>query len=102
MRDVIQKVIATEAEGKRMLFDARAEAGRILTEAQTRAQQLMAHARKEVQLAAQKILTAAVADAEIDKQTRLASTTAGIEKQINLSDDERRQAVEAVVRCVCG
>lgn len=102
MRDVIQRVIATEAEAKRMVLDARAAAARILTEAQTRAQQLTADARQEVQLAAPKILTAVVADAENDKQKRLASITAQIEKRINLSDDERRRAVEAIVRCVCG
>lgn len=102
MRDVIQKVIATEAEAKRLVLVARADAGRILAEAETRAELMAADVRQEVQLVVQQILTSAVTDAEKEKQTRLAVITAEIEQQIDLSEIERRQAIEAVVRWVGG
>jgi vacuolar-type H+-ATPase subunit H len=50
MRDVIQKVIATEAEAKQQVLAARSEAERILSETQKRAQELTAGARSAVQL----------------------------------------------------
>jgi vacuolar-type H+-ATPase subunit H len=102
MNDVIQKVVATEAEAKRMVLAAKSEADRILSAAQKRAQELTATARKDVQLEAQNILAQAMAEAEKNQQARLASVAAGMEKQVYLDAAARRQAVEAVIRCVCG
>jgi vacuolar-type H+-ATPase subunit H len=102
MWDVIQKVIATEAEAKRMVQVAKAEAEQVLSGARKRAQKLTTDARNEAQLEAQKILATVLADAEDNKQIRLASFAAEIEKKIGLDAVSHEQAVKAVVRCVCG
>jgi vacuolar-type H+-ATPase subunit H len=102
MRDVIQKVIATEAEAKQQVLAARAEAERILSEAQKRELELTAAARSAVQLEANSLLAAAAEKAAQEKQERMAAAAAGIEIEINLDEPARRQAVAAVVRCVCG
>ena len=102
MRDVIQKVIATEAEAKQQVLAARAEAERILSETQKRALELTATARSAVQLEANARLAAAVEKATQEKSERLALAAAAIEQEINLDEPARRQVVAAVVRCVCG
>lgn len=102
MRDVIQQVIATEAVAKQMVQSARLGAEQILSEARKRAQELTAVARQEAQLEAQQILATATTGAGRDKQARLASIAAEIEKQVSLDEIVRQQAVAAVVRCVCG
>jgi vacuolar-type H+-ATPase subunit H len=102
MRDVIKKIIVTEAEAKKMTLAARAEAERILAEAHKRAQELTAAARSSVQLEANALLATEAEKVAQEKQERLALALAGIEKQINLDEPARRQSVAAVVRCICG
>ena len=102
MRDVIQKVVATEAEAKRMVQAAQSEAERILLEARKRAQELMAAAQWEARLEAEKIFAAALQAAEAEKQEKLASTAAEINTRVCLDEGTVRQAAEAVTRCVRG
>jgi len=102
MHEVIQKVIATEAEAKRMVQAARSEAELILSAAQKRAQEMTRAARQEVQIESGKILAAATAAAEGDQQTRLATVAGEIENQVHLDAAARQRVGAAVVRCVCG
>ena len=102
MRDVIRKIIATEADAKQRVQAARSEAERILAAAQKRAQELTAVAQREVQTEARNLLAAAWTDAEKEKQARLAQVAAVIEKQVRLDETARQQTVVAVVRCVRG
>ena len=102
MRDIIQKIIATEAEAKQMVAAARSEAERILSEAQKCAQELTATARSAVQLEANTLLAEAAEKAAQEKSERQALAAAGIEKEIYLDEPARRQTVAAVVLCVCG
>ena len=102
MRDVIQRVIAAEAEAKKMVQSARSEAEQILSAAQSQAQAITAMARREAQLEAGAMLAAATRDAALTKQSRLASFAAEIENQVHLDAVTRQQAVAVVVRCVCG
>ena len=102
MHDVIQKIMSTEAEARRMVQTAKTEAEQILAEARKRAQELTAAARKDVQIKCQGILLALTQEAEKDKQTSLALAAAGIEKQVSISETTKQRAVAAVVRCVCG
>ena len=101
MRDFIQKVIATEAEAKQMVAAAGSEAERILSETQKRAQELTATARSAFQFEAKFLLAAGAAKAAQEKSARQALTAAEIGEK-NLDEPARRQAVAAVVRCVCG
>ena len=102
MRDVIQKVIAAEAEAKRILGAGRAEGDRILSEARQQAQELAARSRQEARAEAGRILESAVQEAEGEKQKRLSRSIAEIEAQIHLDEATRQHAVDAVVRFVCG
>jgi vacuolar-type H+-ATPase subunit H len=102
MRDVIQKIIATEAEAKQRVQAAKLEAERILSEARKRAQELVAVARQTARLDAEKMLATALQAAEAEKKNRLGSAAAEIETQVNVDETTVRQTAEAVVRCVCG
>ena len=101
MRDVIQKIIATESEAKLIVEAARAEADRILSDAQAKGNDIVERARQEALIEAGKILETAVETAELGKQHRLADFASEIEKQIQLNPESRKSAIEGVVRCVC-
>jgi len=102
MRDVIQKVIATEAEAKQRVQAAKSEAERILSEARKRAQELVAAARQTARLDAEKMLATTLQTAAAEKQERLTHAAAEIETQVRVDEATARQAVEAITRCVCG
>jgi vacuolar-type H+-ATPase subunit H len=101
MRDVMQKVIATEGEAKLIVEAARAEADRISSDSQKKGQEIVERARHEALTEAGKIVEAAVESAERDKQDRLTQAAAEIEQQIQIEATTRKWAVEEVVRCVC-
>ena len=102
MRDVIQSVIAAEAEAKGLVAAARAEADRLSAAAQKSSQDLVARARQEARIEAERIVEAAVNEAGREKQERLTRVAAEIETQVRLEGIPRQQAVEAALRCVCG
>jgi vacuolar-type H+-ATPase subunit H len=102
MRDVIQKIIATENEAKLLVEKANAEADRILSDAQKKGQSMVDRAREEALFEAERIMEAAIEGAEREKQDRLAQIAAEIERDIQLDQERRESVVEGVVRCVCG
>ena len=102
MRDVIQSVLATEAEAESIVATARIEADRILSEAQKQSQDMIARAGLEARAEAERIVEAAVNEAGQEKQERLARATVEIENQIQLEKTARARAVDGVLRCVCG
>jgi vacuolar-type H+-ATPase subunit H len=75
MRDVIQKIVATEAE-----------AGRIVTAASKQAQELVATARLTARPDAEKLPTRVSQAAEAEKQTRLACSAAEIEAVVIIDE----------------
>lgn len=102
MRNVIQKVIATEAEASCMVEAARKEAGRLTSEAKKQAESLAALARQEARVETERIMAAALQEAEGEKQDLLARATFEMESQIRFDPGTRDRAVKAVIRCVCG
>ena len=102
MREVIKNVIATEAEARGMVASARAEADRIASDAQQRSQDLVAKARLEARVEAERLVEAAVSEADHEKQERLARAALEIETQVRLEQTNRHRAVAGAVRCVCG
>ncbi len=102
MRDVIQKVIATEAQAKQLVDAARAEAERIVSNARKEAETLVARAREESRAEAQGLIEAATREAGREKEQRLARVTAEIEKEVHLDEATKQRAVKAAIRCVCG
>ena len=101
MRDVIQKIIAAENEAKLMVEQAKAEAERILSDAQKKGQDIIERAREEAFVEAERIIEAATEGAEREKHDRLAQIAAEIERDVQLDQERRELAVEGVVRCVC-
>lgn len=102
MHDVIQKVLASEAEAKGMIEAAKADAERILSAAQKQAHDLIARTRQEARVEAEGLVETAVHAAEQEKQQRLAGIAAEIESQVRLEETAREHAVAEVIRCVCG
>lgn len=101
MRDVVQKIIATESEARHAVEAARAEADRIMADAQKKGRDMVEQARREALMEATKIVDTAIKAAEQEKQHRLADAAAEIEGRIRLEPAMRKWAVEEVVRCVC-
>lgn len=102
MRDVIQKIVATETEARQRVQTAKAEAERILTGARKRAQALVAEARQAARRDAEQMLATALQSAETARRERLARATAELEAQVKVDETAARQAADAVIRCVCG
>lgn len=102
MRDVIQRIIATEDEAKGIVEAARAEADRIMSDARKKGQDIVERARREARVEAEGIVETAVEAAEREKGHEIALSAAGIETEIQLDQKSREWAVEGVVRCVCG
>ena len=82
MREVIQQLIAVEAEAQQIVQAAQAQADQILADAQHQAQELTARGREEARLAAETLITTAIANADRDKQERLAQASVDIEAQV--------------------
>ena len=103
MHEVIQQLVAVEAEAKRIVQAGQTEADRILADAQRQAQELVACGREETRVAAEQLVAAAIAEAERNKQARLAHVGKEIETQVCLDDKTREQIIAEIVRCVtCG
>ena len=103
MHEVIQQLVAVEAEAKRIVHAAQTEADRILADAQRQAQELVARGREETRVAAEQLVAAAITEAERNKQARLVQAGKEIEAQVRLDDKTKEQIIAEIVRCVtCG
>lgn len=102
MREVIQKVIATETHAKHLVQSAQSDADQLVTRARLQARDLVDQAQREAKLEAGRILETAEAAAAREKSERLARATAEINATIRLDETTAQQSVEAAVRCVCG
>ena len=102
MREIIKSVIASEMQAKGLVAAARVEADRIATDAQKKGQDLVMRVRAEARTEAERMVEAAVRNAEREKEEYLARVTAEIGTEVQLEEGIRQRAVAAVVRCVCG
>jgi len=102
MREVIQKVIATETEAKQVVQAARTEAGQLAASARAQAGQMLEQANREAKLETEKILSTAEAEAAREKAERLARAAAEINRHIRLDETTAQAAVAAAMCCVCG
>ena len=102
MRQIIEQVLAAEAEAKRIIEAAQAEAEQVISEAQVRAQELLERAHQTAREEAEAAVAAAVGAAEHEKKQRLAQIAIEVGQQVRLSSTRRTGAVEAAVRCLCG
>lgn len=102
MQEVIQKVVAAEAEAKRLVGAAKAGADQLLAAAHLQARQLIEAAHQEAKLDKERILAAAESEAANEKSERLARAARKIESTIQLDEATAQQAVAAAVSFIRG
>ncbi len=101
MREVVQSIIATEGEARRIVEAARTEAERIMSEARKKGYDMIERVRQDTLVETEKMIGAAVKAAEEEKERLLTETAAEIEGKIRFDPTTRQQVIERVVRCVC-
>lgn len=102
MRDVIRKVMEAEQGAQRVLEEARAEEARILAAAREQAKERVARARKEAQAEAEGMIRASEQALSSERTERLEAAGCEMARSVDLKEEVRRSAVDAVVRCVSG
>jgi vacuolar-type H+-ATPase subunit H len=102
VRDVIQKIVATENQAKRIVEEARAQADRVLAEARKQAQDISMKAYQDAGRQAQEIVNEAIRAAEDQKQESLAKASEAIEREVFIDEGLRQKIVEEIIRHVCG
>lgn len=102
MQETIRKLLAAEAEARRLTDEAHAEERRLLDDAQRRAQELLAGARAEARVEAADRMRQAIEEAQAEKRSRLERFEAGLETRIQVAPETWERTIAAAVRCVRG
>lgn len=102
MHAVIQDLIEAEGQARGVVEAARAEADRLVAEAEHRARERLAQTRRDSTAEAAGAVAAAIEAAEREKTLRLDQAAADIERRFQLDDATRERLADAVVRCICG
>lgn len=102
MRDVIQKIVATENQAKRIVEEGRAQADRILADARKQAQDINMRSYQDAGKEAQDIVARAVEAAEGQKRENLAKASVVIEREIVIDEGLKQKIIEEIIRHMCG
>jgi vacuolar-type H+-ATPase subunit H len=102
MREVIQKIVASETGAKRQVQAAQAEAEQLVADARSQARLLLEQANRDAKLTAENVLAIAETEAAQEKSERLVRAAAEINATILLDESQAQAAVAAALRCVCG
>ncbi len=102
MHEVIQSVIATEAEANEIVATARTEANRIANEARQKRVNLVARVQAEARAEAERIVATAVEQAERELREGRERVAAELDIQLQIPPDIRESVIVAAMRCVCG
>lgn len=102
MREVIQQLLATEAEAKQKVKSAQAEADQIVAAAKKQSAELRDIAGQDALCEREQILSTATNKANEDKQARLTAIRAELEQHLQFDENVRQSWVDAVVRCIRG
>ena len=102
MRDIIQKVMASEEEAGRIVEAARAEAERIVAESRTAAQNEGDAARRAMRAEADRIVADAVAAAEARAGAETEAARKKIAGEIKIGAAAHAAAVDMIVCVVTG
>lgn len=100
MRDVIQTILASEAEARQIVAAAHAEAERIMTAARQSAQAFREQVSIETRGDVERLLAESARQAVAEQQARVAQAVDEIAAQVPLEPAWRPGAVAEVVRCV--
>jgi vacuolar-type H+-ATPase subunit H len=102
IRETIQRVIAAEDEAKRLVEAARNEGDALRADYRRRAKELAENTEQELRLAGAKILETVAEDARREREDRIRKASSELEAIIRLDEGVAREAVDAIIRCVCG
>ena len=102
MRDVIQGVLAAEAEAKAVLQKAQQEADELVQTSRNAALALTERNLAEVAAEAERILAEAEQQTTAQEQEQLAGIGQALQKELKLDAEEREQALRLVVAAVLG
>lgn len=102
MRDVIQGVLAAEAEAKAVLQKAQQEADELVQTSRNAALALTERNLAEVAAEAERILAEAEQQTTAQEQEQLAGIGQELQKELKLGAEEREQALRLVVAAVLG
>lgn len=102
MREVIQSLLATEAEAARLVASAKAEAEAIVSEAQGEVADVLAAGSREAEVKAAGILATAVQRSATERQDLVAAEAAAIQQSIAFSAECQERAIAQVIAAVCG
>jgi vacuolar-type H+-ATPase subunit H len=101
MREIIQSLVAAEAEAQRIVQSGQEEAERLLAEAEKRAQTILSTARSEARLEGERLVRAAVEESQESKRQQLQKARAEIQERVQLDAPTREALIQAVVGFVC-
>ncbi len=102
MKDAVERVLKVEAEGKRLLAEARLKAERILLDAESRAREMEEAALRSAGEKAARIREERLRESEAQRERLLAEVQAGIERERRekepLIDEAVRKALDSLLK----
>jgi hypothetical protein len=101
MREIIQSVLATEAEAKRLVEEAQRHAGGTRAAARIRVAELIEQSHQQAKLEASRILSGAVEDAAKNQAAQLAHLRDRLTTEVRLQPAAREQIIQAAVAAIC-
>lgn len=101
MRETIQRVMAAEDEAMRLVEAAREEGEAFLVDCRRRARDVSERTQREARLEGEELLEASAEGACREREERIRRASAEIEASICLDEAVARQAIDAIIRCVC-
>lgn len=101
MHPVIQKVLETEAEAKRLVEKANAEAEQMILQARQRAKAIREEGKRKAHIETDNLLKSADEAATEEKARRLEVALGKTKIEIQVEPHMLDEAVRAVLRCVC-
>lgn len=102
MRQLVQSLLAAEAEAKAIVAAAAQEADRIVAEARANSRADLEQAVRDARDEAARMVDATMVTAEAEKKEQLAKRIAGFEACMQPDEAWHEDAVAAVIRCVSG
>lgn len=102
MRQVIQEVLAAEAEAKQLIEAAHDEAERLRAEAEKQAQEAIARRRAGARGEADQMVETAVGEAQREKRAQLEKMRAAIRQRDRLDPATSEAIVQGIVRFLTG
>jgi vacuolar-type H+-ATPase subunit H len=100
--EVIQRLVAVEAEARVLVRDGELAAGRVIAGAQEEARRRVACSRAEARRVGSSVLEGGVAEARAEAERLERAGVAAYELRLVVGEGRRVELLEALVACVIG